>query len=60
MRAEPEVSKREYLEIGPPRQELEEFLMVVRDGGESKKEERKKKVDDNEEFVDDPNVPPLE
>lgn len=56
IRATPEVTKREYLEIGPPKEDFDEFLKVV--GKESAKETKKMIVEDS--FVDDPNVPPLE
>lgn len=55
IRAEPEVSRREYLEIGPPREEFEDMLMVL-----GKEKTKEKKVEKDEEFVDDPSVPPLE
>lgn len=54
IRATPEVSKREYLEIGPRKEDLNEFLMVV-----NKKETKVMKIVD-ENFTDNPDVPPLE
>lgn len=58
MRAEPEVTKREFLEIGPPREDFDEMIRIV---GKERKTEMKKKVEVlDEDFEDDPEVPPLE
>lgn len=58
MRAEPPVTKREYLEIGPPKEEFADFLRVLDENGRVKPTKLEKK--EEEEFVDDPSVPPLE
>ncbi|OXU31543.1 hypothetical protein TSAR_013259 [Trichomalopsis sarcophagae] len=55
VRATPEVTKREYLEIGPPKEDIDQLLRIV--GKEPAKVTKKKIVED---FVDDPDVPPLE
>lgn len=57
VRATPEVSKREFLEIGPPREEFWDTLRVV---GKERDRKVARKVERDEEFVDDPSVPPLE
>lgn len=58
IRAEPQVTRRELLEIGPPRDELD-FLKIVKTKKEKLAEPRinEKQVRD---FVDDPEVPALE
>lgn len=58
VRAAPEITKREFLEIGPPKKEFDEMLKFV--GKENKIKEEKKKVLVEEDFQDDPDVPPLE
>ncbi|KAL7304450.1 hypothetical protein TKK_0003245 [Trichogramma kaykai] len=67
VRAEPEVTKREYLEIGPPRCEetWREKLTVCTEDGKPLKSKVEtetvvKDAEGEEDFVDDPSVPPLE
>lgn len=57
-RATPEVSKREFLEIGPPKEKIDDLLNIVERNKKllMKKTEKPKDVN----FVDDPSVPPLE
>ena len=58
LRSEPEVTKRQYLEIGPPREDIGEMLTILNEDGKVKETKKSEVVEDV--FVDDPNVPPLE
>jgi protein TilB len=56
IRASTEATKRELLEIGPPTQIFEDLLKIVN----GKKKSQEKIIEKNEDFNDDPSVPPLE
>ncbi|XP_015586664.1 protein tilB homolog [Cephus cinctus] len=53
------ISKRELLEIGPPRDEMD-FSKIVRKDGQKPSKQKSQEMTTPRNFVDNPEVPPLE